>query len=145
MQKAKVALVEAGIIKTAGRGRISAEGHAWLKAQHDNGTRFSDWPKGEVKVTKTEATAEKPAESKVKVIRSSADTSVKTVAELPTYRYTVEEFEAVEPSGKKRTVKEVCKNSQGVSLVICYVCADDAHRIVKTDGSGDVTVTVKRK
>lgn len=119
MQKAKVALVEAGIIKSAGRGRISAEGHAWLKQQYDAGKRFSDWPKGEVTVTKTEATAEKPAESKVKVIRTVSSSTEKVIADIPPYRFPEDEFEAYEfVNGKKKPVglRECC-NTCRVSLV----------------------------
>lgn len=141
MQKAKVALVEAGIIKSAGRGRISAEGHAWLKAQHDAGMRFSDWPKGEIKVTKTEVEG-KPAETKVKVVRSNDSTGSNTVAELAPYRFTEEEYMAVETkSGKARSLREAC-NGCRVSLVVCYC---PTPRIVATDGSGSVEVTIKRK
>lgn len=140
MQKAKVALVEAGIIKAAGRGRISADGHSWLKARYDEGQRFSDWPKGEVKVTKTEATAEKPAVSTVKVIRDAAPSN--TVVELAPYRYTEEEFKAVEvKSGKERSLRSACNNCS-VSLVVCYC---PVPLIVATDGSGSVEVTIKRK
>ena len=115
MQKAKVALVEAGIIKSAGRGRISATGHAWLKSQYDNGVRFSDWPKGKVEVTKSKDTGE----STVKVIRSSQDSSVKVVTELAPYRFPEEDFEAYEyVDGKKKPVSlRECCNTCRVSLV----------------------------
>lgn len=118
MQKAKVALVEAGIIKTAGRGRISADGHAWLKQQHEQGVRFSDWPKGEVVVTKTEATADTPAKSTVKVIRTESTSSEKVIVDIH-YTYPEEDFEAHEfVDGKKKRVgmREVCNNCR-VSLV----------------------------
>ena len=139
MLKAKVALVNAGIIKSAGRGRISADGHAWLKQQHDAGQRFSDWPKGKVEVTKTEK-AGKPAESKVKVIK--AETGGSEIAELAPYRYTEEEFMAVEKGTNiERSLRCACNNCR-VSLVVCY-CPNPM--IVKRDGSGSVEVTIKRK
>jgi hypothetical protein len=128
VQKAKVALVEAGIIKSAGRGRISAEGHAWLAKQHNAGTRFSDWPKGEITVTKTEATAEKPAESKVKVIRTASSTGEQTIADIPPYRFPEEDFEAYEfVNGKKKPVglRECC-NTCMVSLV-AHQCEDPTY------------------
>lgn len=142
MQKAKVALVNAGIIKTAGRGRISAEGHAWLKQQHDKGVRFSDWPKGEIKVTKSEATAEKPAETKVRVVRDASQSSEKTVAELAPYRFTEDEFEAVEKgTNVVRSLRSAC-NLCRVSLVVCYC---ERPHIVARDGGRSVEVTIRRK
>lgn len=142
MQKAKVALVEAGIIKSAGRGRISAEGHAWLKKQHDAGKRFSDWPKGEITVTKTEAKGDKPAMSTVKVTRAATDSNANTVAELAPYRYTEEEFMAVEKGTNiERSLRSAC-NGCRMSLVVCWC---PVPHIVKRDGSGSVEVTIKRK
>lgn len=141
VQKAKVALVEAGIIKTAGRGRISADGHAWLKARYDEGERFSDWPKGNVVVTKTEH-PDKPAESTVKVIRTAGSGTEKTIADIPPYRFTEEEFMAVEKgTNTERSLRSACNNCR-VSLVMCY-CPNPM--IVKRDGSGSVEVTIKRK
>lgn len=123
MQKAKEALVAAGIIKTAGRGRISGAGHAWLKEQHDKGVRFADWPKGEVKVTKSEGSAE----SKVKVIRTE-QSAVKTIADIPPYRFPEEKFEAYEfVGGKKKPVglRECC-NTCRVSLV-AHMCEEPTY------------------
>lgn len=142
MQKAKVALVEAGIIKQAGRGRISADGHAWLKKQYDNGVRFSDWPKGEVVVTKSKATKSKPETETIKVKRTEQSGGEKIVAELAPYRFTEEEFMAVEKGTKiERSLRSACNNCR-VSLVVCY-CAQP--RIVALDGGGSVEVTIKRK
>lgn len=115
MQKAKQALVEAGIIKSAGRGRISADGHAWLKARYDEGIRFADWPKGKVEVTKTEANGS--AKSTVKVIRTERSSNEKIVAEIH-FTYPESEFEAYEfVNGKKKPVgmRECCNNCR-VSL-----------------------------
>jgi len=137
VQKAKVALVEAGIIKSAGRGRISADGHAWLKARYDEGQRFSDWPKGKVEVTKTE-TEGKP-ESKVKVIRSAEVSNVKQIADIPPYRFPEDEFEAYEfINGKKKPVslRECCNNCR-VSLV-AHSCEDPTYL-------GDRKVYIVRK
>lgn len=142
MQKAKVALVEAGIIKTAGRGRISADGHSWLQARYEDGVRFSDWPKGKVVVTKTEQTATKPAESTAKVIRTAGAGTDNSVAELAPYRFTEDEFKAVEKDTNiERSLRSACNNCR-VSLVVCY-CPNPV--IVKRDGSGSVEVTIKRK
>lgn len=142
MQKAKVALVEAGIIKSAGRGRISADGHAWLKARYDEGMRFSDWPKGQIQVTESEATNEKPAETKVRVIRDASESNEKVIYELMPMRYSEDEFVAVEKgTGKTRSLREACRGCS-CSLVGCWC---KTPRIVKTDGSGSVEVTIKRK
>lgn len=122
VQKAKVALVEAGIIKTAGRGRISADGHAWLKQQYDAGMRFSDWPKGEITVTKTEASAGKPAETTVKVTREAGPSNA--VVE-PLITYPESQYEAYEfVDGKKKAVgMRECCNTCRVSLV-GHVCEE---------------------
>lgn len=114
MQKAKVALVEAGIIKSAGRGRISAEGHAWLKQQHDAGMRFSDWPKGEVTVSKSEKT-----EKTVVKVSTPQPRGEKVISEIAPYRYPEESFEAFEMvNGKKVAVSlRECCNTCRVSLV----------------------------
>lgn len=119
MQKAKQALVEAGIIKSAGRGRISADGHAWLKAKHDEGVRFSDWPKGKVEVSTSKSSdPDEPAKSTVKVIRTESSKGEKVISEIH-YTYPEDEFEAFEyVNGKKKSVsmRECCNNCR-VSLV----------------------------
>lgn len=139
MQKAKVALVEAGIIKTAGRGRISADGHAWLKQQYDKGVRFSDWPKGEVVVTKTKATAKKPESETVKVTRETTETGF--VEPVP-YRFPEAEFKAVEVGTRKeRSMRSACNNCR-VSLVVCH-CPEP--RIVAVNGGGSVRVEIVKR
>lgn len=123
MQKAKVALVEAGIIKSAGRGRIPATGHAWLKQQHDNGVRFSDWPKGEVTVSKSEG---KPATAKV--TRDASQSTAKVIYDIPPYRFPENEFEAYEfIDGKKSRVSlRECCNLCRVSFV-AHVCDEPTY------------------
>lgn len=110
--------MEAGIIKSAGRGRIPAKGHAWLKAQYDEGIRFSDWPNGKVEVTKTEAKGDEPAKSTVKVVRAASTSGEKVISEI-IYTYPEDEFEAYEfVNGKKKPVSmRECCNTCRVSFV----------------------------
>lgn len=145
MYKAKAWLHSQGHIKTAGKGRPPKasvkDGRDITVILHEakeSGVQFSDWPKGEVTVTKSEQTAE----TTVTVKRDPVQANTNTVAELAPYRYTEDEFEAVEVvTKKKRSLREACRGCR-VSLVVCY-CPKPF--IVARDGSGSVEVVIKRK
>jgi hypothetical protein len=107
---AKEALLAAGRIQAITRGRISLDNHAWLKAQHDAGVRFSDWPKGEVVVN-----VDKPAE--VRVVRDPKLNGEKVIAEF-TIIYPRDDYKAV-AGNKVYGMAEVCNNCR-VSLVQCH-------------------------
>lgn len=109
--KAKQWLKDNGHIKEVGRGRISLENHARLKAAHDSGVEFSDWPKG--KVTTTVATPDKPAVARVEKVVS--ESGVKVVSDL-VFRYDEREWFAQAADGTKFGMREVCQPC-GYSLV----------------------------
>jgi hypothetical protein len=108
--KAKEALLAAGRIKEIGRGRISLDNHAWLKAEYDKGVRFSDWPKGEVVET---ATPDGAAE--VRVVRDPAQSNEKVISEF-TILYEKDLYVAIGPNKEEYGMAEVCNNCR-VSLV----------------------------
>lgn len=114
MKSAKEALLEAGRIDKIGRGRISLDNHAWLKAQYDNGVRFRDWPKGEV--IETKATESTPAQVRVK--RDPAQVAEKVISEF-TILYPENAWQAKGVDGKIWGMREVCNNCR-VSLVQCH-------------------------
>lgn len=117
MQSAKQALLKAGRIDAIKRGRISLDNHAWLKTQYDQGVRFTDWPKGEVTVTKTET--EGVSKTEVRVKRDPADSTAKVIYDIGDFRFPEGKFEAYEfVDGKKRKVSlRECCNTCRVSLV----------------------------
>lgn len=149
MLKAKAWLHSEGHIATAGRGRPpkvskkdGREITSILLEATKSGVKFSDWPKGKVEVTESQATESAPAETTVKVIRDATGSSANIVAELAPYRFTEEEFKAVEKGTKvERSLRSAC-NGCGVSLVICHC---PVPRIVARDGGGSVEVTIVRK
>lgn len=114
--KAKEWLHANGHIDKVGRGRISLENHARLKAAHDEGVRFSDWPKGEVTVSSTPATSEAPAKVQARVARSVSSSTEKVVVD-PLITYPADKFRAVvKGTNKPVGMAEVCNNCR-VSLV----------------------------
>lgn len=90
---------------------------AILLEAKESGVQFSDWPKGEITVTKTEATADKAAVTTVKVSREA--TAVNGVVEPAPYTYPESEYEAYEfINGKKSPVgMRECCNTCRVSFV----------------------------
>ena len=146
MLRAKEALHKAGRIDKIGRGRISADNHAWLKSEYDKGERFSDWPKGEVQVTKTQDKETGAESTTVKVKRDPSQSTEKVVADLMPYLYPEDEFVAIETDRKtgkrvERSMRSACNNCR-VSLVVC-VCGQP--RIVARDGGSSVRVDIERR
>jgi len=145
MYKAKAWLHSHGHCATAGPGRppkvSMKDGRDITTILHEakqSGVQFSDWPKGQITVKKNEETST----DEVTLKRDPVQSSVKTVVELAPYRYTEDEFEAVETvSGKTRSMRESCRGCR-VSLVVCY-CPNP--HIVATNGTGSVEVAIKRK
>lgn len=138
MQTRKQWLLAQGHIKEnqAGRGRISAENMAHVKAAYESGTRFSDW---EPKVT------EKPDGTQVTENSVSTRGNPKIVSEF-TILWPEDEFQAIEMHTKKvRSMREAC-NPCRRSLVQCE--CDTLERvpsIVSTDGRGSVPIQIVRK
>lgn len=138
--KAKEWLHKNGFIAEIGRGRISGENHARLA---ESGQTFSDWPKGVVMVEEVTDAATGEVEDKVTYHRTDGYTSTGEIAEIAPYRYNhdthaVYEDNADGTKGKRRSLREVCKND-GVSLVQCGCGAPE---VVATDGRGHVAVTI---
>lgn len=132
--RAKAWLVANGHLEKDGRGRMPARVLPILAEAVKSGQKFSDWPKGQVTTAEDTGT--------VSVKREAAP--VTAVAEIPEYRFTEDEFKAVETrNGKKveRSLRSACNNCR-VSLVICY-CPQPM--IVAHDGRGSVPVTIVRK
>ena len=111
MDTAKQALLKAGRIKAITRGRISLDNHAWLKAQHDNGVRFSDWPKGKVEVDT----------SAPNVVRVKRDPMVEQrIYDTIVYTFDEKYYRATNSdTGAHVGMREVCNNCR-VSLVQCH-------------------------
>lgn len=134
-----------GHIKSDGRGRMplvslkdGRELSTVLMEAKKSGVTFSDWPKGAV----VELAGTEDAAPSVKIVRTESDPN--SVAELAPYRYTEEEFVAIEiRKGKRveRSLREACRGCR-VSLVVCY-CPQPL--IVAHDGSGSVHVTIERR
>lgn len=136
--RAKAWLFANGHIKADGRGRMPTvsmkTGESVVTLLSDSGQKFSDWPKGQV--VKAEDTGE------VSVKRDASPQT--TVAEIPEFRFTEDEFTAIETrNGKKvhRSLREACRHCR-VSLVVCYC---PTPMIVSHDGRGSVAVTIVRK
>lgn len=139
--KANEWLLANGHIKAITRGRMSRENIAILTAAWDNGNgvKFSDFPKGKVTV-QLEATEDAPAQVEYKR-DANAGTGYSadgTPVEIAPYRYTEDEFHAVQADGTNRSLREVCQHC-GVSLVQCY-CGSPS--IVAMDGKGHVSVSI---
>lgn len=118
-------LVSKGLAKE-GRGKFSTAAKDALAAAIAAGTVFDDM-------------VETPKPVKEKSDKP-APRPTTAIAELPEYRFTegVNVAREVE-SGKVRSLREVCK-TLCVSLLVCPC---DTHRIVATDGTGDVAVRIK--
>lgn len=126
--KAKEYLLAKGRIEKIGRGRISLDNHAFLKAAYDKGERFTDWPKGAIVESKD--SQDKP------VIRVKRDPNVgneKVVQEYVVF-YERDNYKAVADDGKVYGMAEVC-NTCHVSLVQNHC---DNPTIL-----GDIAVTIK--
>ena len=131
--KPKEYLVSIGELKEVGRGRLSLAHIEMCKAAAAKGVLIEGYS-----VTQGKDSSTGPTVTKEKV------TNEKVVLELVPYRYPEAEFQAYElVNGKKRmrSLREVCRHSR-VSLVVCPC---DNHRIVATDGTGDVSVYIERK
>lgn len=142
MQTKKEYLVSIGELPPGSenmRGRVSVAHEAICAAAAAKGVNIKGYS-----VSTSTATADKPAETTVKKVDP---TTVKTVAELPDYRYPENEYQVFETNtrsgGKKvmRSLRSICRHSS-VSLVVCPC---DSHQIVARDGSGWIPVTVERK
>lgn len=142
--RAKAWLVSQGHILKDGRGRMPLKSvkdgqsiPAILESARKSGVTFSDWPKGQIVTTKTDE-----GKTEITVKRDATTTGEKVVAEIPEYRYTEEDFKAIEIGSKKvRSLREACNNCR-VSLVICWC---EQPKIVATDGRGSVLVQIVRK
>lgn len=136
--RAKAWLFANGHIKADGRGRMPTvsikTGENVVTLLSESGQKFSDWPKGQVIKAEDTGTAT--------VKREAAPVSV--VVEIPEYRFTEDEFKALETRGTKkveRSLREACRNCCK-SLVVCYC---PTPMIVAHDGRGSVPVTIVRK
>jgi len=133
--KPKEYLVSIGVLekgKENQRGRLSLAHIEMCKEAAAKGISIEGY------TLSTGPTKDAPVVTKEKV------TNEKVIMELVPYRFPEDEFRAYElVNGKKkvRSLREVCRNSR-VSMVVCPC---DSHRIVATDGSGDVAVYVERK
>lgn len=127
--RAKEYLLANDRIQEIGRGRISNDNHAFLKAAYDKGERFSDWPKGAIVESKD--TDDKP------VIRVKRDPNIakgeKVIADYVIF-YERDNYKAVTDNGTVYGMAEVCNNCR-VSLVQCH-CG-------KPTILGDIAVTIK--
>lgn len=139
MTKAKAWLHANGHIESAGRGRppkFVKDGRTvttvLLEAQK-SGVKFSDWPKGEIKVEKCD-------ETKTEKVTVTRDTSESGFVEPAPYRFHESDFKALETGSKReRSMREVCSNCR-VSLV-AHMC--EAPRIVALPPRmGSVTVEI---
>jgi len=132
--KPKEYLVSIGELTEIKRGRLSLAHIEMCKEAAGKGISIEGYS-----VSKGENTSTGPVVTKEKV------TNEKVVLELMEYRYPENEFQAYElnDNGRKkvRSLREICRHS-GVSLVCCPC---DAHRIVNTSGTGDVSVYIERK
>lgn len=131
--KPKEYLVSIGELDEVKRGRLSLAHIELCKKAAAQGVSIEGYS-----IT-TGATKETPA-----VVTKEKVTNEKVIMELVPYRFPEDVFRAYElVNGKKkfRSLREVCRNSR-VSMVVCPC---DSHRIVATDGTGDVSVYVERK
>jgi hypothetical protein len=131
--KPKEYLVSIGELKEVGRGRLSLAHIELCKKAAAGGVNIEGYSVSQAKDLSTG-----PVVTKEKV------TNEKVILELAPYRYPEDEFQAYElRDGKKkvRSLREICRHSM-VSLVCCPC---DAHQIVATDGTGDVSVYIERK
>lgn len=145
MTKAKEYLYSKGLIASTGKGRMSAAHHQALQDAYDAGERFSNWSPANVALMVVEET--KAGETTERVVAKRLDapkggegySADGTPVEIAPYRYTEDEFHAVEVvSGKPRSLREVDEHC-GLSLVQCY-CAGPS--VVATNGQGHVQVKV---
>lgn len=140
--KANQWLLDNGHITEIKRGRMRLEhidllNKAWNGGK---GVEFSDFPKGKIEVL-LEATPDAPAVLTYK--REDGYASNGEIAELAPYLYNHTTHAVYEDNpngtkGKRRSLREVCAND-GVSLVQC-TCG--APKVVSTDGTGHVAVTI---
>jgi hypothetical protein len=137
--KAKEWLKANGHIAEIGRGRISHENHLRLQRAHDNGQRFSDWPKGVLMATPVETVATAgQVDAVVTYHRTDGYDASGNIAEIAPYLYNHDTHKAVEADGTVRSLREVCYYD-GVSLVQC-TCGHP--KVVASNGRGYVAVTI---
>lgn len=122
--KAKEYLMQQGIIKSAGRGRMPKGAHDILLKAYNEGVRFSNWTPDKTVSTTAPVISNEPESYDV------------------TYSYPEDGFKAYEyDNGKKieRGMRCICRTC-GVSLVV-HACS--APEIVARDGGGWVRVYVE--
>jgi hypothetical protein len=136
--KPKAYLESIGAIKPGegGRGRMSREHRALCEQGVKNGVQIDGFA---MSVPAPNSTVQ-PAVQRVEV------SNVKTIAELPPYRYHFETHRAyIFFNGKRResSLAEICRSTgNGVSLVVCHC---NAHTVVSPDARGTVRVYIEEK
>lgn len=135
--RAKAWLVEQGHLDTDGRGRMPLRVLPLLQKAVESGIKFSDWPKGEVVVSKIDDSPTGAVEIKVK--RDPSQSHEKIVSEI-FIRYDMDTMHAVEKDGTVHNLKQAC--ICGYSLV-GHLC--DSPQILVKGKRNHQPVEIQRK
>lgn len=134
-------LYSKGLIKSKGRGRISADNKNECEKAYANGVRFDDWSPENAPAKPSSGAGGKPTE---KPKPKSKEENYEYQGRFPEGQFVAYEIERKNGKRVKRSMREACCNCR-VSLVGC-MCDTVGRKptIVSTNSRGLVNVIIER-